>query len=120
MIVNPSINVGVCWGSLLTRVCRACISKLTESVKPVNVTRIAFVLFIFIFCPALNAKCLSEEYKSPCRYPAGDAWCHKNGHGNFYAYKDDCLNKKEPVFSSETNNNSITNNQAASEQSKLL
>ena len=39
-----------------------------------------------------DAACLDiDAASSPCRYPAGDAWCARNDGVNLYAYKDGCV-----------------------------
>ncbi|SDX29771.1 lysozyme inhibitor LprI family protein [Thiocapsa roseopersicina] len=42
----------------------------------------------------VDAACLDiDASSSPCRYPAGDAWCARNDGANLYAYKDGCVDE---------------------------
>lgn len=53
-------------------------------------TALAFVLFGTF----ADAACLDiDAASSPCRYPAGDAWCARNDGANLYAYKDGCVDE---------------------------
>jgi len=50
--------------------------------------------------PFVGATCVATDNPaSTCRYPAGDAWCARNGGGNSYAYKDGCVEVQEPTES---------------------
>lgn len=42
----------------------------------------------------VDAACLDiDDGSSPCRYPAGDAWCARNAGADLYAYKDGCVDE---------------------------
>lgn len=46
----------------------------------------------------VEAACLDiDDASSPCRYPAGDAWCARNDGVNPYAYRDGCVDEARPT-----------------------
>jgi len=58
----------------------------------------ATALFCALFCRLVDATCFeTDNPASACRYPAGDAWCGRNGGGALYAYKDGCVDEQEPT-----------------------
>ena len=60
----------------------------------------AAALFCAVLARFVGATCVATDNPaSACRYPAGDAWCVRNGGGNLYAYKDGCAEAQEPTES---------------------
>ncbi len=60
----------------------------------------AAALFCAGFARFVGATCVATDNPaSACRYPAGDAWCVRNGGGSLYAYKDGCVEAQEPTES---------------------
>lgn len=58
----------------------------------------ATALFCALFCRLVDATCFeTDNPASACRYPAGDAWCGRNGGGALYAYKDGCVDEQGPA-----------------------
>ncbi len=56
--------------------------------------QLATLLLCALSGALVDAACLgTDRASSPCRYPAGDAWCARNGGGNPYAYKDGCTDE---------------------------
>jgi uncharacterized protein YecT (DUF1311 family) len=56
--------------------------------------QLATLLLCALSGALVDAACLdTDRASSPCRYPAGDAWCARNGGGNPYAYKDGCIDE---------------------------
>lgn len=56
--------------------------------------QLATLLLCALSGALVDAACLDiDDGSSPCRYPAGDAWCARNGGGNPYAYKDGCIDE---------------------------
>jgi len=63
----------------------------------------AAALFCAVLARFVGATCVATDNpSSACRYPAGDAWCVRNGGGNLYAYKDGCAEAQEPTESHMT------------------
>jgi uncharacterized protein YecT (DUF1311 family) len=66
--------------------------KIRGSGQPATV--LVSALISVLFGPLVDAACLDiDAASSPCRYPAGDAWCARNGGANLYAYKDGCVDE---------------------------
>lgn len=56
--------------------------------------QVATALVCALSCALVDAACLDiDAASSPCRYPAGDAWCARNDGVNLYAYKDGCVDE---------------------------
>ncbi|MFB1488214.1 MULTISPECIES: hypothetical protein [unclassified Thiocapsa] len=56
--------------------------------------RLATAFFCALSVAVVDAACLDiDAASSPCRYPAGDAWCARNDGDNGYAYKDGCVDE---------------------------
>lgn len=62
------------------------------------IRNVTIVFFSLIFSQTLGAKCLNQEYESPCRYPAGDEWCQQHGKGALFAYKDIVFSSINPTL----------------------
>ncbi|WP_296810470.1 hypothetical protein [Thiocapsa sp.] len=56
--------------------------------------QLATALVCALFATLTDAACLDIDVaSSPCRYPAGDAWCARNDGANLYAYRDGCVDE---------------------------
>ncbi|WP_120799303.1 lysozyme inhibitor LprI family protein [Thiocapsa rosea] len=65
-------------------------------------TALVCALLGTLFSALADAACLDiDAASSPCRYPAGDAWCARNDGVNLYAYLDGCVDEGQ-LTQSET------------------